>query len=236
MVSKTKLLDFIYENLKNLEGDWEPALERMNLYDDVSEIYLLQHKQISGTKVAKSMITNREANTILAFILLAYHNRSEYLDFQKDRFDNKVKIITKLAGPSALTNDLYTATVYCQDEQINKVIDWVINDQKDSRFKYYIAAKESASQAFAQAMSGTGSVKEGADRARMLKEAKFNDADADLVYEILRTEFMKLDTVLEKEGKQKITSFDETTNFMSHEAFIRARDHKTMVDQIESMG
>lgn len=220
MTSKSKILDFIYANLRNLESDWQKELEDMNIWNDVEDLYYVFHDEQDN----KKQISLLEGNTLLAFIVLSYDNKSQFLEPHKDRFDNKVKIITRLAGPSAMVNDAYKNAVYCQDHCCNNIIDWYVNFQKDSRWKTVLANKEYASQATALAMVGPANSKDGVDMGKMLKEAEERDIAADKMLDTLRSEYLSLDTILEKEGKQKATSMDDTTNFMSHEGFITARD------------
>lgn len=226
MTNKHKVLDFIDKNLKNLEGNWRDGLESLNIWEEVSTLYYHTTDHVKAIK-----ITELEANTALAFIVKSYDMHSLWLEPHKDRFDNKVKIITRLAGPAALTNSFYNEMVYCQDEACNDVIDWYINYQRDSRWNKIISNKEFASQATALARSGMGNAKGGVDIGNMLKIADDRDVAADKLWDILRTEFLNLDKILEKEKKPEATSM-EPTNFMSHEGYIRAR----MKKELDAMG
>lgn len=221
MTNKAKILDFIYSKLKFLDTDWRPDLERLNVWEDVEGIYDMFYEE----KKSKVLATNLQSNTIFAFIVLSYDQHSLWLEHHKDRFENKTKIITRLAGPSALDLNLYNDLVYSMNLDCNKVINWYINYQKDSRWQRIISSKEYSSKANSLAMDVLGSPKDGVDIGKMLAEADLRDEAANKLLDILRGEYMILDAILEKEKRPRATDMEQT-NFMSHEGFIRARDKR----------
>lgn len=221
MVSKTKVYDFIRANLKKLEKSWTEELEALNIWDDVSDLYCISTDIKNG-----SFIPEYQANTILAFIVMAYDNRSEFLEPHKDRYDNKVKILTRLAGPAALNNSIFNNLVYSLHDDCNKVINWYIDYQRDWRWKDVLVSREYAAKTMARVMNGE------IDAGKMLNESREMNTEADRMLDILRTEFLNLDTALDKEQKPKITDF-ASINFMSHEAFIRNREKKREQQKID---
>jgi hypothetical protein len=120
MLSKNKILDFVYYHKNELDEDWRPKLDRMNIWNDVGELWF-------GTD-------QYESNVIFAYMVLAYSNLSDMLDAHKNRYDNKLKILTHLVGPSCLTNERYRDMLYNQDKVLNRIIKWYIEYQKDWRW------------------------------------------------------------------------------------------------------
>ncbi len=216
MVTKSKVLDFIMKNIKNLEANWQSKLEDMNVWDDVADLY-----RIHMADKEKTPISRYESNVCLAFVVLSYDCHSQFLEPHKNRFDNKVKIMSRLAGPSCLTKTLFNEVVYSQENTVNKVIHWYVTYQKDTRWNTILANEEFSAQTTALAMSGRADK----DLGRMLKESQELDIQTAKLKEILKNEYLNLDTVLDKENMKKATDF-EATNFMSHEGFIRGRESR----------
>lgn len=210
MTSKHKVLDLIYELIKDIESDWTDSLKQINIWDDVRDIYYYN-------KVSDPM----EANIILAFIVLAYDGNSTFLEVHKDRHDNKVKILRNLAGMNAMQNDLYNDVVFGFDKFMNTMINWYIDYQKDWRWKDIVAANEYHSTAMQMSMSGNTDpvVMHAIGKTRQL--ARSDKKIAEQMQNELRTEFLNLDTILEKEGKPKVTEVQEV-DFMNHEAWLKA--------------
>lgn len=220
MTSKRKVLDFILSNLKKLDAEWMEKLEDINIWNDVCSIYNIVHAN-------NSRISNLEGNTILAFIVLSYDNASEYLEPHKDRFDNKVKIMDRLTKGDSLSNDVYNDVVYGNDDICNPVINWYIDYQKDWRWKQVLVVKEYAAKTMARALNTDEEI------TKAINDSKTLNMEADQMLDVLRTEFLTLDTILGKEKKPAATEIS-LTNFMSHEGFIRARNKRREEEKQEA--
>ena len=234
MTSKNKILEFVYANLKNLEDDWQIDFEGFNIWEDVEPLYRFFVQQCLLQKM-DAEVANLEANTAFAFIVLSYSNNSNFLEVHKDRYDNKLKILKRLAGPSCLVNRRYQDLLYTTGAVYNEFITWYVDYQKDSRFRGIIAKLEYSASANAIAMAGTGDAKDGVDIGRMLKEADQREKEAYAILKEIETEYLNLDTLLEKENRPKATDLDNY-DFMNHERFILSKRREAVEKKVGPLG
>jgi hypothetical protein len=207
MVSKHKVLDLIYVLIDTIEADWREELESINIWDDVQDLYMYNE------------IDRIQANTILALIVLAYDGNSKFLEPHKDRHDNKVKILQRLAGLNAMQTEVYRKVVFGFEKKVNEFINWYIDYQKDWRWKDIVAADEYHSTALQMSMAGSLSpdVMQSIGKMRML--ARTDKKEAEKMRDDLRKEYLNVDLILEKENKPKATEV-VTGNFMNHEEWV----------------
>lgn len=208
MTSKDKVLEFMYANRHNLEADWTEDLEQMNIWDDVSFIY--DAPLVKGD--------NRIGNTILCFTVFAYNNKSRFLEPHKNRWENKKRIIVTLAGLSALTTMIYPKVIDNSHKESFELSTWYIKHQKDWRWETIIGNIEFHSMAIKMSTAGAIDAQEAVQIGKMLDASKKLRADADEMMDELQTEFMNLDTAMDKEHREKVT--DVNVNFMSYEAYL----------------
>jgi hypothetical protein len=208
MAKSTKILEEILVLKRDLEKDWRPRLDKINILQDVYPLY--------------NYIDNiKDANTILAFIALAYDAESEFLDPHKDRVENKRAIMRRLAGVDCFKRELYINTVLGGDEIIDSIIEWYINNQKDWRWGDIVSNMELASKADLLAKS-VETISDVTEAIKLKKLARDTREDADKMLLTLRKEFMNIDASLENEGKKKLTDRIEVDPF-SHEMYLKQR-------------
>lgn len=199
MQKDTRLLQKIESLRKNMESDWQPDLEKLNVWNDVDEFYY-------------EILKDNErwvANTIFAFVVLAYHATSEWLQISGDRLENKKKIMKSLVGISWQTNPALVDAVLGDSTEnthgrIDKLIEWFINDQKDWRWSEIISNKEFYSKANILAQ-GANSIKDMKEAGQMKESARLLNEKADQYLDAIRKEYVDLDSALKKEGKVMIT-------------------------------
>lgn len=208
MTTKHKILEYIYYAIKDIESNWQPELEKLNIWDDVSFIY--NSKLISGD--------NRLGNIVLAFVVLAYDNNSTFLEPHKDRRENKEKIIVHLYGLSALTIELFIDILNNEHFETYNLSVWYLKYQMDWRWKSSVTMMEYDSMASNMSNKGAVDATEANQIGKMLETAEKLRRRADELQNELRIEFLNLDTVLEKEKRQKITDV-EKVDFMSFESW-----------------
>lgn len=199
MQKDTRLLQKIEVLRKDMESDWTEALDKLNVWTDVEEFYI------------EIMRSNERwvANTIFAFVVLAYHPSSDWLQITGDRLDNKKKIMRSLAGISYQTNPVLVDAVLGDSTDsvhgtIDKLIEWFINDQKDWRWSEIVSNKEFYSKANILAQ-GANSIKDMKEAGQMKREATELNIKADGFLDAIRKEFVDLDSALKKEGRVMIT-------------------------------
>lgn len=199
MQKDTRLLQKIEVLRKDMESDWTEALDKLNVWTEVEDFYY------------EIMRTNERwvANTIFAYVVLAYHPSSDWLQITGDRLDNKKKIMRSLAGISYQTNPVLVDAVLGDSTDsvhgtIDKLIEWFINDQKDWRWSEIVSNKEFYSKANILAQ-GANSIKDMKEAGQMKREATELNVKADGFLDAIRKEFVDLDSALKKEGRVMIT-------------------------------
>jgi hypothetical protein len=203
MAKSTTILE-TFRNLKRkLDENWTEELTELGIWDEVAMLYADTPQR-------------RDANIIVAYIVFAYHSKSEYIDPFKDRLENKRSIMMRLGGKDCFSRELFLDAVLGGNAIIDEVIEFFINDQRDWRWSTIISNMEFASKVTAK--SRTEDFKESAD---WLELADKRRDKADKLLEEIREEFVALDSVLEKEGKPKIT--ERTDDFMSWELYNHKR-------------
>lgn len=216
MAKDTTILQKILVLKRDLDGDWTEELERLNIWDDVSPLYI-------------ELNNRRQANILVTFIWLAYDGSSEQIEPHKDRLQNKRTILSKLAGKECFTKEIYLDAVLGGNMVIDNVIEFCVNNQKDWRWTSAISSLEFASKARAKSFSAD---KESGD---MLEMADKRQDKANKILDELRQDFVDLDAVLDAEGKAKITDrVEDTPDFMSFELYIKQRKFKDAAKEAES--
>lgn len=210
MQTRHKILECILYLIKDLESDWQEELERINIWEDIQFIY-----NAPG-------MDRYIANITLAFTVLAYDNRSKWLNFHKDRYEDKKAILHRIAGDPAVRHEILLDVIYNRHKEGYDLSNWYLKYQKDWRWQMIITHIEFSSMAEKIAARGAIDAKDAIDIGKMIEIGKQRRQDADDMVDKLRKEFIALDTVLEKEGRVKISDIDEE-NFMSHEQWIKNR-------------
>lgn len=105
--------------VKDLDRNWLPDLQEINLHNIFAPIYKLNHN-ISV------------CNTIVAFIIYAYSNDSPWLNLKEDRKDNKLKILKGIRQDT--DRHVFSNLLNNDDEEINEVIAKYLEDQANWKF------------------------------------------------------------------------------------------------------
>lgn len=222
MQKDTRILQKIELLRKDMEADWTSELDKLNIWNDVDEFYY-------------EILKDNErwvANTIFAFVVLAYHASSDWLQITGDRLENKKKIMKSLVGISWQTNPVLVDAVLGDSTEnthgrIDKLIEWFINDQKDWRWSEVISNKEFYSKANILAQ-GANSIKDMKEAGQMKREATELNLKADGFLDAIRKEYVDLDSALKKEGRVMITE-RLANDKSSWELFILQRNNRAEV-------
>jgi hypothetical protein len=200
-----KVLDKIFELLPLIDSDWKTHLDRLGIWDNVFDLYT----------EAKD---GPEANRLLAFIVLAYHYRSEMIEISKDRLEVKRKIMIRVAGLGFKDSKVLSDAAVGLNSVTNRVAAWFVDEQKDWRWGDIISKIELHSRTNA---SVSHELEPDSDSAKRLEMATKLRKDADLMWNEIRREFLPLDNALVAEGKPKITENLSSKDFTSWEAYVR---------------
>lgn len=211
----------IVERILDLKNDtsriWEKDLDEMGIWPYVSVLY------------GKGR-WDSTANVMVAFIILAYSNKSNWVETHKDRVKNKREILHKL-GVEDTSREHWQDLIYGRPP-FDDIIKWFINWQQDWRWQTISAALDYYSNMMQFAQSKTPTTKESlsqgipvtitathADIAQanqrkgdLIEKATAVREKADQMLTQIRREYMQLDTICEQEGRIKATDdFDQTS-------------------------
>lgn len=201
----------MYSLMHDLESDWTEQLENLNIYDNIDFIY--NSEGVAGD--------TRIGNTILCYTVLAYDNKSKFLEPHKDRWDNKRKIIVKLAGLSALTQPIYSALIENKHKGSSDLANWYIAYQKDWRWEEALTLMEFHAMASNMSKKGAIDAQEGIQIGKMLAESRKCREAADEIMNTLKKEFLSVDIALEKEGRPRMTDIQpDNSDFMKFEIYL----------------
>lgn len=100
-----KAIELAKKIRKNLDADWTSDIEEINFHSVFGAIYTINTIQIE------------DKNRLICLIIYAYDPESPWLNLEKDRFDNKLKMIDSLGGDSNLP--IYQNFLYIGNEIIN---------------------------------------------------------------------------------------------------------------------
>lgn len=203
----SKVLHAIERLSNNLESNWEEELKDLNIWEDISPLYY------------KFDSDNYKANVIFAFIVFAYDRKSKKIDMHMDRMENKRKILTSLAGLSAMADQDYVDAAVGLYSPYNEMIEYYINYQKDRRWRDVVSFYDFHSRASVMATMATGP-KDMEFVGRVLKQATGLRNDADAIVEKLEKENVLIDSALAKENRVKLSD-RRGEDFMSHEIYMR---------------
>src|SRR5437868_3513469 len=147
MAKDNQIIERVRILRKNLDGDWRPDLEELGIWEEVEPLYIHVEQR-------------RNANIIFAYVVFAYHSKSEYLNPHKDRLEVKHGIMRRIGGKDCLEKELFLDAVLGGDATIDNLIEFVINDQRDWRWNTIVSNMEFASKVTAK--SRTEDFKESA--------------------------------------------------------------------------
>lgn len=222
----SKILDSILTLKDNPSSDWKPELDRINVYEEVAAIYFQKW-------------STDFCNRVLAFIVLAYDNRSGWIELHKDRWDNKFKIAQRLGLKTE--QKVVKEIIQNQNHTVNDIVAWFVGFQVDWRWDAVLSCFEYASEMmrFAKTKTNEHIVEATEDgggkqqlqevdieklsRGNLVKGKNLQDAieqrkKGEELLKELREQFSVLDTVLHKEGYRKATDLQAMESW---EAYIK---------------
>lgn len=200
-----KVLEKIYELLPTMDSDWKTHLDRLGIWDRVSILY-------------SEANNGPEANRLLAFIVLAYHYRSDMIEIAKDRLEVKRKIMIRVAGLGFKDSKILSDAAVGLSAVSNKVSAWFVDEQKDWRWGDIISKIELHSRTIA---SISHELEPDDSSIKRLDGSTKLRKDADAMWNEIRREFLPLDNALTAEGKPKITDTLSVKDFTSWESYVR---------------
>lgn len=219
----SKILDKIFDLKKDFSADWRPELERLGILDDVHFLY-------------KEKWSTDFCNRVLAFVILAYDNESGWLEIHKNRWGNKEKIATRLGLD--IKQQVVKNIIENSSQTVINLVAWFVDYQADWRWEAVLSHFEFASEMmrFARTKTEDSIVVDVAEGGKKILQevdietlSKGNTAkgknliDAidhrrkgDEMLKEIQSEFVTLDTALQKEDKRKATDKESIENWQQY--------------------
>lgn len=109
---------------KQLDKNWLPELEEINLHKIFSPVYALQNGNLISM------------NTAIAYIVFSYDNDSTWLNLKQDRTYNKMQILKGLTND--FSSSFFIDIIENENDTINDVIASYIESQASWKFKHIL--------------------------------------------------------------------------------------------------
>lgn len=214
----------VFEMKKDLSKNHADIFEQYNIQKEVAPIY----------KIPKSSI--KANNIILCFIILAYDNESKWLEIHKDRYQNKLKIMTDLGGD--VKKSPYKEVVTGNSRPVQEVLLWfltsIIDWRWNSIFTYFDAHSQMMLQAGAKTIEEFTTKDEKGNnkitnvdvkelietnikKTQLITKAHEMRQAGEAMLRDIQKELVNVDTVLNKEGRMSLSS---TADYLKWEHFV----------------
>lgn len=220
----SKMLDKIIKLKQDLSADWKPALQDINVYQDVMKLYSMKWP-------------TKFCNSVLAFVVMAYDNESGWIEIHKDRWDNKYKIASRLE--LNIKEKKVKDIVENNNATVNNIVAWFMEYQKDWRwdsimtyFEYHsemmrfgsiktqeqiVVGEEEGGKKTLSDVSIDEQAKGNFRKGVNIEKAVEMRRKGEELLEEIRQQYVTVDTIMEKEGRRRMT---DSTNIESWEHFI----------------
>lgn len=230
-----KSIELIRKVSKELDKNWLPELEEINLHKIFDPIYRLNFN-----------ISN--INSIICFIVLAYDNDSNWLNLKQDRYDNKIKILRSLTEDYQLPQ--FEEISKNENDTVNEVIGEYLIEQTTWKWQQIMTALDFHSNTLrfvrqkmetekkTDKMNKEGIVKEltedydidllskvSKQKGELLKQALDARRDADSLLSEIRKEFVQIDHAVQQDFGFELTS-EKSIDPMSWRSFVQQKNKR----------
>lgn len=204
-----KAIDKIRSLSKEMDKNWLPDLEEINLHKIFEPIYRLNFN-----------ISN--INSIIGFIVLSYDNDSSWLNLKQDRYDNKIKILRSLTEDYRLSQ--FEEIAKNENDTVNEVIGEYLIEQATWKWRQIMVSLDFHSNTlrFVSQKMDTEKrtdklnkdekkvtlveeydiellVKVSRQKGELLEQALKARRDADLLLSEIRKEFVQMDNAVQSD-------------------------------------
>lgn len=233
----TKAIELAKKIRKSLDMDWVSDIEEINFHSVFGAIYNI------------NAIDIEDKNRLICFIIYAYDPDSQWLDLNRDRNDNKLRILESLGGNSTLP--IYQQLLYGGNEIINmcvfnfleelKTWKWtsIFNLLDYSAKMQRFATEETEAEKSYQKMDREGAVREiksdvdietiskvNREKGILLDQSIAKRRDADKLLDEIRKEFVATDHATQQDFGFPITELATKKDKLSWRLYIKERNQK----------
>lgn len=205
------IIDELLPLTKKTEANWRPYLIRHNIEKDTSVLY--------------DNYPQDTANIIVAYILLAYFQKSPWLRMHKDRLENKIEIMTSLLNIKWPVPEPYFSVLENNNPYANEVIEWAIRFQQDWRIQ--LAETYRTYQSQMRLMGGRidmDDIQKTINVGKAMDEGRKRREEADAMQIEFDKEYATLNSALHQEGRSSVS--DLPSNQITWEQWIAIKNEK----------
>jgi hypothetical protein len=227
----------IAKRIKNdLSADWLSLLDDYNFNSEFGAIYSMQ-------------LDIEDKNRIICYIIYAYDPDSLWLDFNKDRLANKMKILESLAADTRLP--IYQEVVYGSNDRVGMCIfnflenlktwEWrtvfelldmaskiqrFATDETEDERSYQKMNKEGELKTITSEIDITTLVKAYQGKSDLLDQAIEKRKKADVILADIKKNFLSTDIATQSDFGFTFTDTAKKRDILSWSFFIRGRNEK----------
>ncbi len=216
---------------KDFHKNWEEQLEEYNLTGIFSSVY-------------NTAETLEDKNKIICYIIHAYNPDSFWLDMNKDRTDNKIKILNSLDADTK--SELYQNIINGKYESVNISIFSFLEELKDWRWRsifdlleyasrmsrfaametsdekeYEKIAKDGAVQKYTEEVSIETITKVNKEKGNLIHQSIAAREKADMLLSQIRKEFAVTDDAVQQDFNFSFTETAKKRDILSWREFIK---------------
>jgi hypothetical protein len=185
------IIDELMPLIKKTATDWTPFFIRHNIEKDVFPLYEKYDK--------------KTANIITAYIILAYFQDSRWLRNHKDRWENKVEIMSSLLHTKESIDEPFYSVLNNSNVVANLVIDWALQIQQDWRIPLIETYRNFQAHTRLMAVSLTEDIARCMNISKAMEEGKIKREEADVLQKQFDKDFELLNTALLQENRSKLS-------------------------------
>lgn len=211
-LDKLRETSHVDENGYNSEGYLYRMFREYNIHLIFAPLFA-NHKESIETAIIKS-----------AFIVMAYTNKSTWLNFTKDRYLNKKEILASLIHDTKIkiTDDVVDEILGNRDVVMINVINTYLSYQKDDTFFNITALSEHISKCRNVALDNTKTMtaNELKNTTGNFNELKTTQQNLNELIKLIKSKYSDLDEVMKREGKTVFTEDLDLTNYETRLRYI----------------
>lgn len=222
---------------KEIDKNWFPIIEENNLHKIFESVFSLDKANIE------------ECNKIFCYIIYAYSPESLWLDLNKDRNDNKLKILHNLDAD--VKTELYQSIINNNNEKVGIAIFNYLEELKSWKWRavfdlldysskmFRFASQETEAERKYDKMDKEGTIKElkeemdleaitkvNKEKGILLEGAIQKRRQADVLLEEIRKEFVVTDSATQSDFGFQFTETTKKRDIMSWSEFRRHSNEK----------
>jgi len=233
----TKAIELSKKVIKDFSNDWLQELENNNLHFTFGAIYNIPSLEIE------------DKNRIICYIILAYSPESLWLDLQRDRHDNKKRILDNLGANinepiyKSIFTDSNDIIGMCVFNYLDSLKDWrwpaIFNLLDFSSKMQRFASKETESEKSWDELTKDGQkqtltedldiekvVKVNKQKGELLQLAIQNREKAESLLEQIRKDYLNTDVAVKSDFGFSFTDTAKKRDILSWRTFIKELNSK----------